>query len=90
MSDFQYPRSIIISLNSNFATFESSDDPKKITDWYKNKIKDMGMNTTSFVQTSTNGNVLNKLVGADGNQKVRVEINKHNNSAIVKIVVVVN
>ena len=90
VSDFQYPSSTVVSISVNTATFESTDDPKKITDWYKDKIKSIGMKTTSFVQTSTNGNVLNKLVGANGNKEVRVEISKQNNNAVVKIVVVSN
>ena len=88
--DFRYPNSTIISQNGNETVYESSDDPKKITDWYKDKIKSIGMKTTSFVQTSTNGNVLNKLVGANGNKEVRVEISKQNNNPTVKIVVVSN
>jgi len=83
--DFRYPNSIIISQNAKESIFESTDHPKKITDWYKNKIKAMNMSVTSFVQTSTNDNVLNKLVGADGNREVRVEINKNNNSQAVNI-----
>ena len=90
ISDFQYPSSSIIS-KTNFQTnLESTDDPKKITDWYKEKIKSIGMKATSFVQTNTNGNVLNKLVGATGNQEVRIEITKQNNNAVVKIAVMSN
>lgn len=88
--DFKYPNSIIISQNGNETVYESTNDPKKITDWYKDKIKSMNMNVTTFVQTNTNNNILNKLVGSDGNQEVRVEISKQNNSSIVKIVVVSN
>lgn len=85
ISDFQYPGSAVISISSNTAVFESTDDPKKITDWYKDKIKSMGMNATSFVQTSTNGNILNKLVGAKSGSEARVEITKQNNQPTVKI-----
>lgn len=88
--DFKYPNSTIISQNGNETVYESTDDSKKITVWYKDKIKNMKMNVTSFVQTNTNNNILNKLVGADGNKEVRVEISKQNNSAVVKIVVVSN
>ncbi|OGH19319.1 MAG: hypothetical protein A3D74_01540 [Candidatus Levybacteria bacterium RIFCSPHIGHO2_02_FULL_37_13] len=87
-ADFKYPNSTTISQSGSETAYESSDDPKKITDWYKKKIKSIGMKATSFVQTSTNGNVLNKLVGASQNQEVRVEISKQNNSSLVKIVVV--
>lgn len=90
ISDFQYPASIVVSKTDNTITLESTDDPKKITDWYKDKIKSMNMNVTTFVQTSINNNILSKLVGANGNQEVRVEISKQNNNAVVKIVVVLN
>ena len=85
ISDFQYPGSVVVSKTDNTLNLESSDDPKKITDWYKDKIKSMNMNVTTFVQTSTNGKVLNKLVGADGTTEVRVEIAKRNNSQRVNI-----
>lgn len=85
ISDFQYPGSTVVSITNNTATFESADDSKMITDWYKDKIKNMGMVATSFVQTSANGNVFDKLVGADGATEVRVEITKQNNSQTVNI-----
>lgn len=88
--DFKYPNSIIISQNGSETVYESTDDPKKITDWYKDKIKSIGMKATSFVQTSTNGNVFNKLVGANQNQEVKIEISKQNNNVLVKIVVITN
>ena len=85
ISDFQYPSSNVVSINGNTEIFESSDDPKKITDWYKDKIKNMGMVATSFVQTNTNDNILNKLVGANGEREVRVEITKKNYQPAVRI-----
>jgi len=86
--NFKYPNSTIISQNGSETIYESTENPKKITDWYKDKIKSMKMNVTTFVQTSTNGNVFNKLVGANGEKQVKVEISKQNNNALVKIVVV--
>ena len=68
----QYPGSNKTSSN----TYTSSDDPQKITDWYKDKIKSLGANSKSFVQTNTNGNVLNKLVGAKSGLTISVEIKK--------------
>lgn len=58
---------------------ESNDDPQAITGWYKEKIVNSGLNTTSFIQTNTNGQILNKLVGAGGGIQVRVEISKEAN-----------
>jgi len=45
----------------------------------------MGMNAKSFVQTNTNGNILNKLVSANGETKVSIEISKNGSEAQTKI-----
>src|SRR3990172_11371851 len=59
---FQYPNSVQVRSENNSTTYESSDDPNLITNWYKDKIKSLNMNAKSFVTTKTNGNILNKLV----------------------------
>lgn len=87
ITDFKYPDTIIMNANGNNLELESNDDPKKITDWYKDKIKSKNLSVTTFVQTNTNGNVLNKLVGASSNTEVRVEITKQNDSEKVKITI---
>jgi len=75
-SDFIYPRSKVISNSSGKITLESNDSPTSITDWYKTKIKEKGINATSFVTTNTNGKILNKLAGANSSINVEVEIQK--------------
>lgn len=75
LSDFRYPDSSQLE-STDRLVLESSDDPKTITDWYKDKIRNLGFKSKSFVQTSTNGNILNKLVGASSNKQVKVEIEK--------------
>lgn len=82
---FIYPNSIQISSSGEVVTLESSDSPSVITDWYKNKIKEQGMKTTSFVTTSTNGNVLNKLAGASSTQNVQITITKKTSDSKTKI-----
>lgn len=74
LQNFVYPGSQKI----NGTIYEHSDNPQTITDWYKNKIRDFGMNAKSFVQTNTNGNVLNKLVGSNGQLTITVEIENKN------------
>lgn len=69
---FQYPGS-------------KSDDVDKITNWYKEKIKQEGYNATSFVTTKTNGKVLNKLAGAKAGSKVEVVISQSDTSSPVEI-----
>ena len=89
LSSFQYPNSSIVNSSENSLILESSDNSDTITDWYKEKIKGEGMSVTSFVTTKTNDSVLNKLVGADGEREIRVEIKKDSGSSTVNISVVV-
>jgi Tfp pilus assembly protein PilX len=85
--DFKYPSSNQISGSQNRLELESSGDSSVITNWYKEKIKSLGYKSKSFVQTSSNGYILNKLVGASGSSEIRVQIEKSSSSGIVKIVV---
>ena len=73
---FIYPDAKILSRSVNTVELKSYEDPGSVTDWYKEKIKERGMSVTSFVTTSANGNILNKLSGANGNEKVNVEIKR--------------
>lgn len=85
-SDWQYP-------NSTFAgsgKWQSSDSPSQITNWYKDKIKMLGFNSTSFVQTNTNDNVLNKLAAAKNSSKVAVEISKSPSQTLTSVSVVLD
>jgi len=86
-SDLKYPSSRQLESSDTSFVFESNDDPDLITNWYKEKIKSLGMNSKSFVQTKTNGNVLNKLVGARGDKEIRVGIVKKNDESVTKITV---
>ena len=73
---FFYPGSTVKSHEGSVSIMVSNDNVDVVTNWYKDKIKSLGMNVTSFVVTKTNGNVLNKLVGASSTSKVEVEIRK--------------
>jgi len=90
ISSFVYPGSIILNQSEKEMTLQSTDDPQVITNWYKEKITGMGMNAKSFVQTNTNGNILNKLAGAKSGFKISVEISKKSNEGNVKISVIYN
>lgn len=87
IDSFIYPGSIKVSGGENNLVLQSSDDPQVITNWYKEKITNMSMNAKSFVQTNTNGNVLNKLTGAKPGFKVSIEISKKSNEGVVRILV---
>lgn len=90
MSSFIFPGSIILNQSGDEMTLQSLDDPISITNWYKEKIISLNMNAKSFVQTNTNGDILNKLVASDGAHKVQVKISKKNNESVVEISVIYN
>jgi len=73
---FIYPDAGILGKSVNGIELRSYGDPGPVTDWYKDKIKEKGMSVTSFVTTSANGNILNKLSGASGNEEVNIEIKR--------------
>lgn len=82
-SDWQYPGSSQISAG----VYESSDPSDKITDWYQDKIRQLGLNIKTFVRTKTNDRVLNKLVGASDQVEIRVEISKNPGRSITRIII---
>jgi hypothetical protein len=82
-NDFIYPG----ATNKWNGNYESGDDPDTITNWYKEKIISTGMNVKTFVTTKTNGNVLNKLAGANSSLSVLVEIEKKEGESITKIII---
>lgn len=84
-SDLKYPNSESTGSSIDTFFYESMDDPDTITNWYKEKIRSFGMNTKAFVQTKTNGNVLNKLAAANGNREINIEITKKADESKVKI-----
>jgi hypothetical protein len=85
ISDYIYPGSSVKSQIGSSLVLESSDDPGKITDWYKEKIKSKKLNAVSFVTTTANDNVLNQLEAAGENESVSVEIKKEPGSSTVAI-----
>lgn len=74
---FVYPGSRSMGGNS----YTSSDDPDKITNWYKEKINSQGYSSKSFVTTKTNEKVLNKLSAAKNNKNILIEISRANQNS---------
>ncbi len=87
--NYQYPDSQILDSSNSYLLLGSSADSDVITDWYKDKIESEAMNVKTFVTTRANDKVLNKLVGADGNKELRVEISKDPGDSLVKISVTI-
>lgn len=75
-SDWTYPGATSVTRSETSLVLQSFSDPEAITGWYKEKIRRLGMKTKSFVATKTNGNVLNSLVGSDGEREIRVTITR--------------
>lgn len=84
---FRYPGSNEVSSDGSGMHLTSADSADAITNWYKNKIKEGGYNTTAFAVTNTNGNVLTKLAGANGHTEIRVEITKKSGGISTQIAV---
>ena len=87
LGDFIYPGATTGSQSDRTMTLTSNDDAQLITDWYKNKMKELGMNTRSFVQTKTNDNVNNVLTAAKYDDEINVTITKNAGESLVSIVV---
>jgi hypothetical protein len=84
VSSWQYPG----SQKTSETIYISAEDPKTITDWYKNKINALGYSAKSFVTTNTNEKVLNKLVAAQNSSEILIEISKNpgDSSTTIKVV----
>ncbi len=85
IKSFVYPNSIVLNKSEKEMALQSSDDPSSITNWYKEKVISLDMKAQSFVQTNTNGNILNKLAGARTGFKVTLKIEKNNSSSSTAI-----
>ncbi|MBU0569840.1 hypothetical protein KKB40_03595 [Patescibacteria group bacterium] len=86
--DYQYPNSEIVNSSDNSLLLTSTDETDAIINWYKEKIRNERMSVKTFVTTKINKEVLSKLVGADGEKEIRIEISKTDNSATTEISVV--
>ena len=84
-SDFYYPGATTKEQTDSRLVLESSDDAGKITDWYKKKINDKNMSAVSFVSTTANDDVLNRLEGAENEETVSIEIERKSGSATTTI-----
>ncbi len=73
---FVYPNSTLVSKTSSRVMLQSGDDPNLITDWYKQKIQSENMNVNSFVVTSVNDTVINKLSSSNSSVQIDVSIEK--------------
>jgi hypothetical protein len=83
---FVYPGATLVETSNTYLKYQSFDDPQTITNWYKAKIEEQNLRTTSFVQTSSNGQISNKLIGSNGQVEIEIEIEKQPNNSTVSII----
>lgn len=76
LQEYLYPNSEMLTSSPSFVSLKAYDDPDVITDWYKEKIRQLGLSVTTFVVTKTNDSVLNKLVGSSEAEEISIEIKK--------------
>lgn len=86
-SNYIYPGSNVLSSSPSKIEMQSKDDATKITNWYKDKIRELNFNAKSFSQTSTNGVIFNKLSAAKPEEKIEITIKKDQNTSNVSITV---
>src|SRR3989344_3546746 len=82
---YKYPGSKVTNLTENSVALESNENVDVITNWYKEKISVSGMNIKTFVVTKANDNILNKLVGANAEGEISVEIEQKKGESNVTI-----
>lgn len=90
MDKYIYPGSEIVSSSSDSLFLRSSDDTNNITNWYKEKFFSEKINDTSSITekpTKPSEKILNKLVSADGDTEISVEIKKEESSSYSEITV---
>ncbi len=76
LEKYVYPDAQVSQAFNNSISLTTSDDAAIVTKWYRNKIIESGMSVRSFVATSANDKILNKLSGADSESEVTIEIKK--------------
>ncbi len=89
-STLTYPGSQIINNKTNSLNLESSDDPSKITNWYKNQINNMHGSIQTAVITKSNDLVDNILIGEEGDQRLTIKISKDTANSSTDISIFLN
>lgn len=85
LADYIYPGAAVLSSSGQSLSLTSSDNPDQVTNWYKEKIKNMGFSSKAFAETRANDKVLNKLTGDNGQLSIAIEIAKDSAESAVTI-----
>ena len=82
-----YPGSRLIKNTEQSFFLESEAPPEEITAWYKDTIESLGMNAKSAIQIQTNEDIQNKIVGANKDREVTIDISKKSDTQTVSIII---
>ena len=82
-----YPGSATEKSTTSSLTLLSTDSPEAITNWYKEKIKELEFNAKSFSQTNTEGAIFNKLTAVKPGEKIEITIKKDQSTSKTTITV---
>lgn len=72
LNDLIYPGSEVRTSTANYLEAYSSDDPKKVSGWYKQKLE--GYKTVSFSENSVNDGFNALLSVSEGEERISVNI----------------
>lgn len=86
-SEYVFPGASVISDSGSELILQSNSGTDEITEWYRNKLKSLGLNVNTTVKTKANDKVLNKLAASGADTSVGVEISKEDGGTLVTIVV---
>ncbi|MCL5090731.1 MAG: hypothetical protein M1514_01840 [Patescibacteria group bacterium] len=90
INDFFYPKAVLVgNLNGNYL-LKTDDSMENVIGWYKNKIPSSKMNVKTLIQTNTNGNIINQLVGSGPEGELRIEMSKESSQPEIQILVTFN
>ena len=87
LDDFYYPGAEVVSLSGNSFQLRSFDDVQEITDWYKGVINDRNMSIKTFIQSNSNGQISNQLIGVGQKEQVKITINKNGLAVMIAVLI---
>ncbi len=87
IKQYTFPSSVTKSSAAKKLELETTAPVDEVTEWYKEKIRSLGFNAKSFSQTTTNGEILNKLSAAKPGEKIDITIKNDQTTSKVLITV---
>jgi len=74
LSNLIYPGSQIGFESAQTLSMNSGDDPQSVSDWYREKFKELGFSVTSSSYVVNNNEYVIKQVAIDGGKNLNIEI----------------